>query len=181
MPVFRLGRLAVDRTVQGRGLGGALCAPPIAAFASRRMSAASTCSSTPRTIAPRAGLKATALSTKIDASLVLPLATAADAVKRGTYRRLLRSPVMPTVAWFYGIGVAMYYNDHNPPHFHAQYGQSRAVIGIADGRIIAGSLPPTAMRLVTEWALAHRGQLEENWARARADEPLERIPGPDDD
>ena len=53
---------------------------------------------------------------------------------------------MPTVAWFYGIAIAMYYNDHNPPHFHAQYGQSRAVIGIADGRIIAGSLPPTALR-----------------------------------
>ena len=63
---------------------------------------------------------------------------------------------MPTVAWFYGIAVAMYYNDHNPPHFHAQYGQSRAVIGIADGRVMAGSLPPTALRLVTEWALAHR-------------------------
>jgi hypothetical protein len=75
----------------------------------------------------------------------------------------------------------MYYNDHNPPHFHAQYGQSRAVIGIVDGRIIAGSLSPTALRLVREWALAHGIELEENWARARADEPLERIPGPDDD
>ena len=88
---------------------------------------------------------------------------------------------MPTVAWFYGIAIAMYYNDHNPPHFHAQYGQSKAVIGIADGRIIAGSLPPTARRLVTEWALARRAELEENWKRARADQPLERIAGPDDE
>lgn len=88
---------------------------------------------------------------------------------------------MPTVAWFYGIAVAMYYNDHNPPHFHAQYGQSKAVIDIADGRLVAGSLPPTALRLVSEWALAHRRELEENWARARADQPLERIPGPDAD
>jgi hypothetical protein len=88
---------------------------------------------------------------------------------------------MPTVAWFYGIAIAMYYNDHNPPHFLAQYGQSKAVIGIADGRIIAGSLPPTARRLVTEWALARRAELEENWKRARADQPLERIAGPDDE
>ena len=88
---------------------------------------------------------------------------------------------MPTVAWFYGIAIAMYYNDHSPPHFHAQYGQSRAVIGIADRRVIAGSLPPTALRLVTEWALAHRAELEQNWANARADAPLKRIPGPDDD
>ena len=87
---------------------------------------------------------------------------------------------MPTVSWFYGIAVAMYYNDHNPPHFHAQYGQSKAVIGIADGRIIAGSLPPTALRLVSEWALVHKLDLENNWARARRDQPLERIPGPDD-
>ena len=88
---------------------------------------------------------------------------------------------MPTVAWFYGIAIAMYYNDHNPPHFHARYGQSRAIIAIADGRVLAGSLPPTALRLATDWALAHHRDLEENWARARADAPLERIAGPDDD
>jgi len=82
---------------------------------------------------------------------------------------------------FYGIAIAMYYNDHNPPHFHAQDGHSRAVIRIVDGRIIAGSLPPTAMRLVAQWALAHRSELEDNWARARVDQPIERIPGPDDD
>ncbi len=87
---------------------------------------------------------------------------------------------MPTVSWFYGIAIAMYYNDHTPPHFHAQYGQSKAAISIANGRIIAGSLPPTALRLVSEWALAHRRELENNWTRARADQPLERIPGPDD-
>jgi hypothetical protein len=40
---------------------------------------------------------------------------------------------MPTVAWFYGIAIAMYYNDHNPPHFHAQYGQSRASSALPTG------------------------------------------------
>jgi hypothetical protein len=92
----------------------------------------------------------------------------------------LWSAYVPTVAWFYGIAIAMYYNDHNPPHFHAHYGRSRAVIAIADGRIITGTLPPTAMRLVTEWAVAHQRELEENWLRARADQSLERIAGPDD-
>ncbi len=58
---------------------------------------------------------------------------------------------------------------------------SMAKIALADGRIIAGALPPTALRLVSEWSLAHRRELEDNWARARADEPLERIPGPDDE
>ena len=87
---------------------------------------------------------------------------------------------MPTVAWFYGIAVAMYYNDHNPPHFHARYGQSSEVVRIVDGHILADLLPPTALRLVSELALAHCCELEENWARARADAPLERIAGPDD-
>ena len=89
-------------------------------------------------------------------------------------RRLRRHPIMPTLAWFYGIAIAMYYNDHNPPHFHAQYGQSRAVIGIADGRIIAGSLPSTALRLVTEWAW----RIGPNWKTiGRAPAPISRSKG----
>jgi hypothetical protein len=56
------------------------------------MSVASRCSSTPRTIAPRAGTKAMGARPRLDAplSLVLPLATAADALKRGHYAVTLR-------------------------------------------------------------------------------------------
>ena len=49
---------------------------------------------------------------------------------------------MPTIAVFYGIVIQMYYDDHNPPHFHARYGRARALVRIADGRIISGELPP---------------------------------------
>ena len=28
---------------------------------------------------------------------------------------------MPEISLFYGIRVTMYYDDHNPPHFHAEY------------------------------------------------------------
>jgi hypothetical protein len=59
---------------------------------------------------------------------------------------------MPTVAWFYGIAIQMFYNDHQPPHFHARYGQAKA--GLSDGEIISGELPPTAAQLVRQWALA---------------------------
>lgn len=86
---------------------------------------------------------------------------------------------MPTISYFYGIAVSMFYNDHNPPHFHARYGRAKALFRIADGEIIAGELPRTAAHLVKEWALAHRAELEENWRKARAQEPLERIAGPD--
>jgi len=74
----------------------------------------------------------------------------------------------------------MFFADHNPPHFHARYGRARAIVRIADGEIISGELPPTAARLVQEWALARRRELEENWRRGSSHEPMERIAGPDD-
>jgi len=86
---------------------------------------------------------------------------------------------MPTISYFYGIAVSMYFRDHNPPHFHARYGRAKALVRIADGEIIAGDLPPTARRMVKEWALARRAELEENWRRAVMHEALQRIAGPD--
>ncbi len=88
---------------------------------------------------------------------------------------------MPTIAWFYGIAIQMFYNDHDPPHLHARYGRARALIRLSDRAIIAGELPPTALRLVREWMSAHSDELSENWQRARAQLPLERIAGPDDE
>ncbi len=73
----------------------------------------------------------------------------------------------------------MYFFDHNPPHFHARYGRAKALVRIADGEIIAGDLPPTARRMVRDWALARRLELEENWRRACEGKLVERVPGPD--
>ena len=88
---------------------------------------------------------------------------------------------MPTIAWFYGISIQMNYDDHPPPHFHARYGGARALVRLSDGAIIAGELPPTAAQLVRQWALARKPELQDNWQRAVAHQPLERIAGPDDD
>ena len=70
---------------------------------------------------------------------------------------------MPTIAYFYGIAIRMFYNDHSPPHLHARYGEAKAV---SDGAIINGELPPLARRLVRDWTLARRAELEENWRLA---------------
>jgi len=51
---------------------------------------------------------------------------------------------MPTIAYFYGIAIQMFYNDHSPPHLHARYGEARAIIRLSDGKIISGELPTTA-------------------------------------
>jgi hypothetical protein len=88
---------------------------------------------------------------------------------------------MPTIAWFYGIAIRMYYDDHNPPHFQAVYGEHEAKIAIDTGEVIEGELPPRATRLVREWALDRRAALRDNWQRARSGKQLERLSGLDAD
>lgn len=87
---------------------------------------------------------------------------------------------MPTIAWFYGIAIRMFFNDHPPPHVFASYGGHEANVAIATGEVIEGHLPGNAARLVKEWTLAHRRELEDNWQRARAREPLIRVAGLDE-
>ncbi len=81
---------------------------------------------------------------------------------------------MPVISRFYGILIAMYFNDHNPPHFHAKYSGYEALFAF-DGNILEGNLPKRASAFVQEWIVMHRVELEENWARARAGEPLNEI------
>lgn len=69
----------------------------------------------------------------------------------------------------------MYFRDHPPPHFHAQYGDAEAEINIETLEIIAGDLPTRATRLVAEWAEQHQSELLENWQRARNHDPLQDI------
>ena len=88
---------------------------------------------------------------------------------------------MPTISFFYGIFIRMYLRDHPPPHFHAVYQEHEAFVAIESGDVIEGSLPVVARRLVKEWTLAHRRELLDNWRKARASEPLDRIAGLDND
>ena len=79
---------------------------------------------------------------------------------------------MPEVSRFLGIVIGMFYKDHNPPHFHASYGDYEAAIGIQDGAILWGSLPRRALSHVLEWREAHVAELLEDWERARQHRPL---------
>ena len=69
----------------------------------------------------------------------------------------------------------MYFNDHNPPHFHAQYGEEECLVHILDLIVIEGSIAPRALTLVVEWATLHQEELIENWQRATNLEPLSKI------
>lgn len=82
---------------------------------------------------------------------------------------------MPEISRFFGIIIAMYYNDHDPPHFHARYGSRKAVIRIDPPAVMAGDLPPRALAMVIEWAMLHREALSENFAAARLGQPMQKI------
>jgi Domain of unknown function (DUF4160) len=77
---------------------------------------------------------------------------------------------------FFGIVIAMFYNDHPPPHFHARYGRERAIIDIASLSTLESSLLPGALGLVVEWAAQHQAELRANWDLARRYAPLDRVP-----
>ena len=82
---------------------------------------------------------------------------------------------MPEISRFFGIVIKMFYDDHNPPHFHAEYAEDKVLIDIGSLSTFAGHLPPRAMGLVIEWGTLHRQELLGNWRRAMAQEALERI------
>jgi hypothetical protein len=82
---------------------------------------------------------------------------------------------VPRISSFFGIVITMYFDDHAPPHFHADHGEYSAKVEIANGEIYRGYLPQRDARLVREWTRLHRPELEENWERARTDRPLAKI------
>jgi hypothetical protein len=82
---------------------------------------------------------------------------------------------MPEISRFYGIIIKMYFDDHNPPHFHAIYGELEAIINIQTLGVISGSLTPRALGLVMEWASLHQTELLNDWEQAKNLQPLDKI------
>ena len=82
---------------------------------------------------------------------------------------------MPEISRFFGIIITMYYDEHNPPHFHARYGSDKAALEIASLRVLEGKLPSRALGLVVEWASQHQEELMMNWEVARSDRPPKKI------
>ena len=83
---------------------------------------------------------------------------------------------MPEISRFFGIVIKMFFGDHVPPHFHAEYGDDEAVFDIRNLTVIKGSLPPRALGLVVEWASQHQTELLDLWARASKNETLYKVP-----
>ena len=82
---------------------------------------------------------------------------------------------MPTISRFMGIVVAMFFDDHGPPHFHARHAEGSAKVRVDTVEVMDSTLPRRQLRLVLAWAELHQDELLENWRLARQGETLREI------
>ena len=69
----------------------------------------------------------------------------------------------------------MYYDEHNPPHFHAEYQGNKALFDFS-GNILRGDLcSRTATKLIREWIDLHVTELEKDWELARKGKEIKQI------
>lgn len=84
---------------------------------------------------------------------------------------------MPEISRFFGIVIAIFYDDHNPPHFHARYEGKKVAIDIKSLKVLDGTISPRALGLVMEWASLHKDELLEDWQLAKSSkQPLKINP-----
>jgi hypothetical protein len=82
---------------------------------------------------------------------------------------------MPVISTFFGIVIRMFFADHPPPHFHAEYQGENATFGF-DGELLAGNISSQrARKLIRDWALLHRFELVLNWNNIEQGRAINRI------
>ncbi len=71
---------------------------------------------------------------------------------------------MPEITRFYGIIIKIFFvREHNPPHFHAVYGEYNGYFDIRTLEMLEGDLPQKAQLLIKEWAELHQDEIMEMW------------------
>ena len=82
---------------------------------------------------------------------------------------------MPYVSMFFGIIIRMFHNEHNPPHFHAEYQGQKGLFDL-NGNMIKGNMKSnTAKKLIKEWVMLHREELLNNWNNAAKGGDIDKI------
>lgn len=82
---------------------------------------------------------------------------------------------MPSVSLLRGIDIRIHYLDHAPPHVHALHCGREALIDIATGGVLRGSLPAAQIRLLQPWVASNRPRLLEAWDLASTSRPPGQI------
>lgn len=81
---------------------------------------------------------------------------------------------MPEISRFLGIVIRMYFREHAPAHFHAEYGEYEITVDVETG-VVTGKFPKRALNAVLEWYELHQDELTANWEAAMNRKPLTKI------
>ncbi|HBW36449.1 DUF4160 domain-containing protein [Desulfosporosinus sp. BICA1-9] len=79
---------------------------------------------------------------------------------------------MPTICMFRGIKIYLNYLEHQPPHFHAEYGEYECSISINDIELLSGQMPNKQLKMIFGWAALHQDELQEEWYLAQTHKEL---------
>ena len=83
----------------------------------------------------------------------------------------MRDSDVPALSRYLGIVIVMYYRDHDPPHFHAKYGEYEVTVEIISGAV-SGNFPRRSLRHLLDWHELHTDELLQNWHLAKRSEQL---------
>ena len=70
---------------------------------------------------------------------------------------------MPRIAYFFGISIYMYLDDHGVPHCHGIYGDYAGSFAIQTGELLSGQVPPQQAKKIKDFILANQDELMEKW------------------
>ena len=82
---------------------------------------------------------------------------------------------MPVISEFFGIKVYMYWDEHFPEHFHAEYGKFKALVSIQQAVVLKGALPVKQLKLVLAWCEIHQEELMKNWESLNKGQTFKKI------
>ena len=70
---------------------------------------------------------------------------------------------MPCIKIIDAVKICIYMRDHNPPHFHAIYGEYEELIIISSLNTYAGFIPKNKRKKVISWANKNKDYLKSKW------------------
>ena len=82
---------------------------------------------------------------------------------------------MPELCRFDGLHITIRWFDHNPPHFHADYGGNEVEMDIWEVTLRQGQLPPRLRRRLHRWTRELQSELMDSWNDASAGNPPKKI------
>ena len=70
---------------------------------------------------------------------------------------------MPRIAYFLGISIYLYLDDHGTPHCHVMYEDYAGAFSLQDGSLLAEQMPPKQQKNIQDFISSNKEELMDNW------------------